>query len=246
MTGTKVVKLKLEDGSISGKLPPLKDKFIGSFVEKASDLFVNARLLEFHNGESRIAYQKAYKWLLDETKNVNVSPEELQEIFSRLDQRYGGSEEYSFDAGFILTALVQNSSHNDFRIRSAIGYDFLGYSLKKGKKITFEGSAGCWTGHSLDGGTLIVEDSVSSWAGSGMTGGYIEVGKNAGGWLGDSMKGGEIRVKGDSDAYTGERMEGGKIMVDGKIEGISKEYRRGEIWEGGVRRRPRLRDRFRL
>ncbi|MFH0860855.1 MAG: hypothetical protein V1921_06605 [Candidatus Altiarchaeota archaeon] len=283
MTGTKIVKLKLDDEGQADRLPKLKEGIVDDVI----------RMYEKNNSQDIDLFRP---FVRQDIQGFNVSPKQLREILSKLESNFGSSSGYALEAAVVLTYLIMNSTHKEFTIRPLQRLDRLGEMLGEGKTIIVEGKLGHMAGAGMDGGTIIVKGDtmgetgcamkrgkividgntggLTGWkmeggtlevrgnvakklglqmsggsikvvgdaeddGGEFMEGGNIEVFGNVGDRLGMNMKGGEIHIKGKCGKNTGLRMNEGKLLVDGRIASISKEYHSGEIWEAGVRRRPK-------
>ncbi|MFH0860872.1 MAG: hypothetical protein V1921_06690 [Candidatus Altiarchaeota archaeon] len=230
MTGTKVVKLKLEDDGRE-KLPPLKeDSIVAHVVEVYGQREYRGRFTEI---------AEYYDNLLEDIEGLDVRPRQLQRIYDTLEETYPKEPKHVNKLGIFLTALIQKSTSEEFelKVRKPLGH--LGYLLKGGKKITVSGNLGEAAGHCMKDGKLIVKGNTGDTTGWGLEGGEIILEGNAGKNTAHGMKGGTLHIRGNSGIWTATAMEGGILKVDGKIKEISDDYRSGEIWEGNVRRRPK-------
>ncbi|MFH0860831.1 MAG: hypothetical protein V1921_06485 [Candidatus Altiarchaeota archaeon] len=266
MTGTKVVKLKLEGGGgLAERLPELRD----TLVEKA--MIAYGGLAYDRN------YQLFYPPLLESLRDFDVMPKELQAISDRLREVYSGQNGFSEIAGMFLTALVQNSNTSEFKLKLKSPLNLIGIGLSKGKDLTVEGDvgellgafmegakihvtgkAGDLVGRSMEKGTIKVDGDAGNQAGLHMENGTIEIGGNTGYALGDGMRAGSItvggntgnelglamqwgyiKVEGDAGDMIGEFMEGGTIEINGKMGKIHSEYKDGVIIHQGRQVRPK-------
>ncbi|MFH0860856.1 MAG: hypothetical protein V1921_06610 [Candidatus Altiarchaeota archaeon] len=226
MTGTKVVKLKLEDNGQADKLPKLKDPL----TKEIAKIFEETGYWQL-GASGRDAPEFYYLVVQEKTEKYDVSPEELQLILADIE---GGDRSRAwFDrcAGIFLTALVNNSSRDEFRITPQIKLDGIGYRLQKGKKITVDGDVGGWVGQYMEGGTLIVNGNADDALGEGMEDGRVIVTGSAGNNVGFHMADGYIEIGKETDVFTGDRAEGGKILVKGKVGQCIPRYEGGELWE---------------
>ncbi|MFH0860835.1 MAG: hypothetical protein V1921_06505 [Candidatus Altiarchaeota archaeon] len=221
----KIVKLKLEDGSET--LPKLKV----STVDEAVNLFD-------HLGQVN-SFERYYLQAAESTQNFNVDSRQLQGILQKLEEKHSDEILYSVRAGLFLTALMRKSQSELFDIEPKIPLDFVGYWMEGSKTVRIHGNAGNHLGWSLRSGNIEVDENSGASTGRGMSGGTITVKKNTGWQTGVIMQGGIINVGGNAGEETGDGMTGGIIKVDGKISGISGSYKKGEIWEGNVKKRPK-------
>ncbi|MFH0860868.1 MAG: hypothetical protein V1921_06670 [Candidatus Altiarchaeota archaeon] len=203
MTGTKVVKLNLENGGFQEGLPSLKK----NAVVEAVAIFMQA---EYSGADTY------YDKVLAETAGLDMKPQEIQETLEMLEKGYGHEEHFPVRAGSLLTALMQNSSQQEFSIKPKTPLDFLGYRLHDGKKITVEGDVGGYLGREMRNGTIHVNGNSGNHTAAGMGGGTIE-------------------VDGDAGEYTASIMHGGVLKVNGKIRKLADTFLNGEIWESGKR-----------
>ncbi|MFH0860779.1 MAG: hypothetical protein V1921_06225 [Candidatus Altiarchaeota archaeon] len=234
MTGTRVVKLKLEDGQRSGNLPNLKDPL----VEKA------LRLYDLREGVSvdptEAGFWDYHNDVTFEAGDLNVSPSQLQEVYSSLESRHGGDSQFSIRAGLLMTALIQSSKASEFNLTVASPLDYIGFSLRaennadkrvtingnvgdhtgdrmRGGEIHVTGDAGDYSGYSMHGGIIRVDGSVKDDTGVAMVSGKIEVGGNAGQRTARLMRGGEVHVHGNAGDETADQIEAGTLKVDGTV-----------------------------
>ncbi|MFH0860828.1 MAG: hypothetical protein V1921_06470 [Candidatus Altiarchaeota archaeon] len=264
MTGTKIVKLKLENANAPGRLPSLRE----STAEKVLSVFMATEYVE---------PDECYLSFREQTKDLNVTSSQLQKIIRALERGHIKNTTDSHKAGMLVSAFIQNSTETEFHIQSKIPLGCVGYRLQGDKKITIEGDygdatgwemksgsihvkghAGMHPGIAMEGGTIIVDGNAGLGTGYVMSGGKIHVKGNVGeetGYkmsngtievdgssrdqTGFGMHGGTLHIGGNAGKETGNDMGGGIIKVDGKISGISGSYKKGEIWEAEVKVRPK-------
>ncbi|MFH0860874.1 MAG: hypothetical protein V1921_06700 [Candidatus Altiarchaeota archaeon] len=243
MSGTKVVKLRLEDGG-GEKLPMLK----GDVVERALELY---DAIESHHTVT--AEAEDYANILKQSKGFDLSSGQLQLVLDRIADGPAGIIKNNL--GLFLTALIQGSKHSDFKIKTKIPLRNFGFKLKD-KRITVEGNLEDWTGNQMESGRIMVNGNVGSDTGHKMRGGEIIIDGNAAYRTGFRMKGGKTHVKGsvlgalgaymedglvEVDGNGGENvglaMNGGIIKVKGDITSFGDFYTGGEIWEKGVKKK---------
>ncbi|MFH0860843.1 MAG: hypothetical protein V1921_06545 [Candidatus Altiarchaeota archaeon] len=220
MTGTKVIKLKLDGDGAAEKLPRLKE----GVVEKAVEIY--------RQGVMGIMEESHYTQLLESTKGLDATSDALQEILEKLEKRFGNQKYFETTAGILLTTLIQNSSHDKFRIKPSIPLNYLGYNLSGDKELTVDGSVGELTGHRMGEGIISIMGDAGDNTGKNMRWGTINVVGNAGNNTGEEMTAGNINVRGNSGVRTGHAMFGGQISVGGKIKSIGIPYF-GTITEAG-------------
>ncbi|MFH0860845.1 MAG: hypothetical protein V1921_06555 [Candidatus Altiarchaeota archaeon] len=222
MTGTKVIKLKLEEGS-GEKLPALKDPV----VEGAAALYRSMEMFpKYDYGDQP---EERYQELLGMSVGLNVTPVQVQRIIERLEQDHSEEEYYADKAGLLLTALVQGSKSNEFEFTAKKKLNYLGFMLEEGKTVKVNGDLGERIGRKMRGGSIDVSGSVGDEAGWEMRGGEITIGKDAGDWTGFEMHDGRIHVKGNTDGYAGSGMYDGEIQVDGNAGRKTAEGKRGGV-----------------
>ncbi|MFH0860844.1 MAG: hypothetical protein V1921_06550 [Candidatus Altiarchaeota archaeon] len=225
MTGTKIVKLKLEEGS-GEKLPELKENVVDAALRVWQET----------------PYQGVYEYterILSKTEGLNVNSKQLQEIISRLEEDYSDGRKYDEEAGLFLTALMRNSGNFRFRIKTEVPLSYVGYLLDEDKTITVNGNVGDNLGEEMENGRIIVNGHARTKAGDGMRGGKIEIKGSAGNAAAHCMRGGELHVQGGTGKATALNMTGGTLKVKGKIEEISANYDKGTIYEGETKVRPK-------
>ncbi|MFH0860794.1 MAG: hypothetical protein V1921_06300 [Candidatus Altiarchaeota archaeon] len=223
MTGTRVVKLRLDDGGTAEKLPKLKE----DPVETALGLYEMLRDKPVPEG----CFQEAMAL----TKHLNVSSDELQSIYDRIEGNYLEDKSSIDEAGVFLSALINNSGHHTFVLKPKVLLHYFCYKIQKGKDITVLGNVGLGVGWEMDGGKIKVEGNaggdagytmyagdlhitgdVESSCGAHMKDGNIYVGGNARNNAGHFMEGGRIHIHGDSGPETGFAKKGGELIVDGR------------------------------
>ncbi|MFH0860803.1 MAG: hypothetical protein V1921_06345 [Candidatus Altiarchaeota archaeon] len=247
MAGTKIIKLKLEEG-LGGKLPALKPGSVDAAIQLYEEL------------TRKLAYdflQSNYGHVLDATKGLNIRSDQMQDVVSGLEKLREGIG-HPHRVGLFLTALMQNSPDETFLIAPKRQISHLGYRLEGGKEITVEGSLDDYTGSDMKDGRIYVKGYAGSSTGEGMKGGEIIVEKSAKLSTGRLMAGGKVHIKGGSGTGTGAVMSGGEIIVDGTLSGetgagmeggtirggripmlgISSLYKSGTIISGGAQLKP--------
>ncbi|MFH0860789.1 MAG: hypothetical protein V1921_06275 [Candidatus Altiarchaeota archaeon] len=206
MTNTKIVKLKLDEEG-GEKLPALKDPTV-------------REVLGVYDGiqSSRESKSARYDHMLGAVKGFDVTETQLHDIVNALDGRQRTFDD-KVKGGLFLTALAQNSSTNEFKIKVGTPYVAVGCKLGIGKKITVVGDLGEQTGREMDGGTVHVMGNAGQKTGNRMRRGMIIVEKDADTHLGYKMSGGKIHVKGNASVFAGCEMNGGEIEIDGDSAG---------------------------
>ncbi|MFH0860864.1 MAG: hypothetical protein V1921_06650 [Candidatus Altiarchaeota archaeon] len=220
MTGTKVVKLKLEGGS-GEKLPTLKDPT----VEKAAELFKKSEL-----GDSVPLF---FEQMVKKTKNLNASSAQLQAIILLMEEECYNKSSYPPLAGMFLTALINNSKTDNFEFELKKPVDSLGYQLEDGKEITVTANLGDWLGEQMTGGKINVRGYARHHVGAEMRGGEIHVDGTIKDYAADRMTGGRIHVGEIRGEYTGHYMDGGTLESDGSLGQISPKYIKGDLFQDG-------------
>ncbi|MFH0860838.1 MAG: hypothetical protein V1921_06520 [Candidatus Altiarchaeota archaeon] len=223
MTGTKIVKLKLEGGT-GERLPKLMDSQVSEAVS-------------FYNGWSYDGSNGSH--FTDETlkrfRGLDFKTKQLQEIVDILERTAPDERWYSAKAGYFSSALMRGSTEKEFRLNVRKPLDYFGNYLSDGKKVTVYGDLGDWTGRMMEDAHIIVKGNAGGDTGNFMDGGSIDVKGNAERYTGSHMTGGRIHVYGNAGDYTGDDMEGGRIEVGGTIGGIGTALKGGEIWHRGER-----------
>ncbi|MFH0860792.1 MAG: hypothetical protein V1921_06290 [Candidatus Altiarchaeota archaeon] len=251
MTGTKIVKLRLDGGGQAERLPVLKNNLITT--EEALRLYKDVRF-QHEFADDRTKY---YERIMEELKGTDVMPEQLQEIYDAMSGDFRSDTRNIPKTGLMVSALVQNSSRNDFSLKIGDFIPFLGFKLGKGKKLTVDGDVGDFTGELMDGGTvhvlgeagwrtgawmkdgkIIVGLSTNSYTGWKMEGGEIIVEDDVTSYLGSEMKAGRVHVKGSAGSEVGDKMEGGTVEVDGGAQNVSANYKSGTIILQGLQVKP--------
>ncbi|MFH0860848.1 MAG: hypothetical protein V1921_06570 [Candidatus Altiarchaeota archaeon] len=208
MTDTKVIKLKLE-GDSSERLPNLMGD---TTTLRALNIFSQSDREE----EPLAAYNK-YQ---EQTKDLNVSSRQLNEIIKSLEETFPPNEDIRNTRyfGLLTSALINNSKEKKFRIKSRFPMDFVGYKLDGGKELTVDCEVGDGTGMYMKSGKILVNGHAMDDTGALMEGGYIEIRQGALSDVGNGMKGGKIKVIGDAYVGAGREMEGGEIIVEGNAD----------------------------
>ncbi|MFH0860841.1 MAG: hypothetical protein V1921_06535 [Candidatus Altiarchaeota archaeon] len=223
MTGTKVVKLKL-DGNAAGKLPELRDRIDESVFSKAFQLFESTPYpneWEYH----RSLIGSVSDAGLD-TDNVtlqavidSLEKDHAGEKFDEeVEEMFGNVGSYHNKAGLLYTALIQASSRNEFEITLRKRVNFLGRLLDS-KKVVVNGDVGHKLGSKMKAGEIVVNGNAGLWVGSDMAGGKIRIRGNSDSFAGSWAKAGGIIVEGDAGTGTGDGLCGGNVIVMGDAKG---------------------------
>ncbi|MFH0860873.1 MAG: hypothetical protein V1921_06695 [Candidatus Altiarchaeota archaeon] len=230
MTGTKVVKLKLEDEGLGKKLPNLKaDPVVDHAVEVYGQREYRDNYMEIIDYHQKV---------LEDARGWDVTSTQLQEICGRIDDGYSNELKHDTKLGIFLSALMNESNHKEFKLKVRTPLSHLGY-LASDKDITVTGDLGEAAGHCMKDGKLIVKGNTRDMAGLGLEGGEIIVEGNAGTNTARLMEGGTLHIKGNSGILTALSMTGGILRVEGKIKEMSDDIRGGEIWQGNKKVWPR-------
>ncbi|MFH0860865.1 MAG: hypothetical protein V1921_06655 [Candidatus Altiarchaeota archaeon] len=223
MTGTKVIKLRLDEGGTPEKLPELKQDVVGAVLK-----FMEDTAYRFSFGDQPDEY---YDKALDATRGLNATSDQVQQLLETLEHKIEEEEasvppegkpinvpagcylKYKMGSGPVLSALMNNSSHEKFELATRLPISNLGYKLSGGRKITVNGDLGSHTGAKMSDGIIKVNGKVESCTGAGMSGGTIHITKGAGDSAGLGMIDGTIKVDGSVRNETGLAMKGGKIII---------------------------------
>ncbi|MFH0860793.1 MAG: hypothetical protein V1921_06295 [Candidatus Altiarchaeota archaeon] len=120
MTGTKVVKLKLEADGVPDKLPTLRpDMRESSKVDAITELFDGMRFESYKGNLQRRSedyYQGCWHRLGDAGFNTGVSNQEFGEILRVLESDYSKRKDFRTEASLFLSALLQRSAFKDSEI----------------------------------------------------------------------------------------------------------------------------------
>ncbi|MFH0860787.1 MAG: hypothetical protein V1921_06265 [Candidatus Altiarchaeota archaeon] len=201
MTGTKIVKLRLEDGQ-AGKLPNLKD----SAVDQA---------LKLYKEMPWVVQTQYYNDTLEHSRRLNLNQNQVQALVNAMEEGPPKDSNYAGSAGLFLSAMVQGSTNKCFELATKVPLSYLGYRLEGDKTLIVEGDVEDRLGYGMKSGRIIVKGSARDWVGGMMTGGDILIEKDARDFVGGTMEGGNILVKGDSRQAPGFNMADGKIIIDG-------------------------------
>ncbi|MFH0860821.1 MAG: hypothetical protein V1921_06435 [Candidatus Altiarchaeota archaeon] len=217
MTGTKVIKLKLEGSTADGMLPKLKDPV----VEKALRLYDRIGYME-QGGFERVIYGEIgyHDTILEESGGWDLNSGQIQDVITALEHREFGTERHASKTGLFVNALMLGSKEKEFRISTFTPLDYLGFRWEEPKKLTVDGDLGDHIGKQMEVGEITVRGSIGDYGCKSMTGGEITVEGNAGSFTGDFTRGGILKV-------------GGKIAGFADQYGWSGYFSQGEIWESG-------------
>ncbi len=158
-----------------------------------------------------------YNRILNLINKFEYSAKDI-EAFSLELIAFQNEKDFSDKAGLFLSALINNCHENDFVVHTAHldrPIDRLGWHNTK--NITVEGSAGAFTGDTMDSGTIIVRGDADDGIGFGMKGGTITVNGNTGDMIGWSVEGGEIHINGECEGEVGKNRIFGKIFHNGVL-----------------------------
>ncbi|MFH0860849.1 MAG: hypothetical protein V1921_06575 [Candidatus Altiarchaeota archaeon] len=239
MSGTKIVKLKLEGDGTGQKLPDLRQ----NPMEKA--------LSAYELIEEQLDINGDFRHVSELLGDVDVKPSQLQQIITKLEEKHALEDRYPSKAGLIVNTLIRKSTSTVFKFKNTQTLNLIGFELEGDKKVTMEGNAGPLSGahmkdgelhvkgnvgqaagHQLEGGMIIIDGNADRDIGWDMMGGVIHVKKNAQKCAGREMKAGLLIVDGNTGEHTGSGMTGGRIEVGGTIEAIGSDAK-GEIYNKG-------------
>ncbi|MFH0860827.1 MAG: hypothetical protein V1921_06465 [Candidatus Altiarchaeota archaeon] len=244
MTGTKVVKLKLEDAG-GGNLPKLKDTVLAiletaykSFEHKPEDVrsdryaFALASLVGVDANEARVRSKKT----LISMSNVNCDERTIQAFIDKSLISHQREGEFQGKAGIFLNALISTSPEEKLTLdlRKLKRMNNL-CSFMEDKDVTLIGDVGDWTAYAAWSGKVTIKGNAGNGTGCALIGATVIVEGDAGDDTARSAEGGEIHIKGDCGMHTGEFMKGGKLLVNGKIAELSDKIKGGEVWQGKTR-----------
>ncbi|MFH0860817.1 MAG: hypothetical protein V1921_06415 [Candidatus Altiarchaeota archaeon] len=208
MTGTKVVKLKLEDGGAE-RLPHLKE----SAVSKSLEVYKKTENMSLSDHMLMLDYHETVS---KESKGLDLTSAEIQELSDLLEDSASVGLSHPFRRGIFLSALIQSSSQKKFRLKTKTLLHCIGYMLNdKEKKITVEGDAGDYTGQHMNAGQVSITGNAGDFTGWSMSGGSIKIEKDARNNLAAFMSNGIILVKGNARDYAGQEMVGGRLHIGG-------------------------------
>ncbi|MFH0860797.1 MAG: hypothetical protein V1921_06315 [Candidatus Altiarchaeota archaeon] len=217
---TKVVKLKLEGGGEAERLPKLME----------GDMKTCRKVFEAydpHMGEGD------YGDMLKATKGLNVDSKQLENILRDLHANYSQDRNFADGAGLLLSALVNNSEHDEFEIETPVPLNYVGTGLIEGKTLRIKGNVGDHAGDSMQGGTLNIKGNAGHSTGDGMHGGEINVTGFTRTFTGSNMNHGSINIGESAGAMTGAYMGGGVIVCKGSVFGLAHTIYGGRIYGQG-------------
>ncbi|MFH0860790.1 MAG: hypothetical protein V1921_06280 [Candidatus Altiarchaeota archaeon] len=224
MTGTKIVKLRLDEGA-GERLPSLKRHAVAA----ALGLWETT---EYKGWDDSKGFYEKLMW---EAKEYRATAKDVQAIADQLEERHSSEDWYPQKAGILLTVMMQNSSESEFTLKTETHLAYVGYRLFGGKKITVEGDVASNVGRHMTEGHIHVKGEAGSNAGHHMMNSTLRIEKDAEGWLGESMgENSSIYVGGKAGGSVGEGMWGGKIEVVGDVgDNAGKRMQKGELIIGG-------------
>jgi hypothetical protein len=194
-----------------------------------------------------------YPACMEAIAGLAYSPKDVEK-FSLALAEYQDTEDFSWKAGYFLSALINNCPESKFAVYTrhldrrivCLGVcntkdimmdgdagNFLGYRMLGGR-ITVNGNTDDFAGRWMVDGEIVINGDGGNSLGDGMQGGKITVKGNVGYWAGQRMKKGEIVVNGNSGHDLGDDMQGGKIVVEGYAGWVGV-VRGGEIYHKGKR-----------
>ncbi|MFH0860804.1 MAG: hypothetical protein V1921_06350 [Candidatus Altiarchaeota archaeon] len=210
MTGTKIIKLKLDGMDALEGLPKLRDdSVVDSAYKKFLDILGNERIPEFRDAAN------------DAMRGLNVRGSQLQMIYDLLEGECSRVSDFNSMAGLFLTSLMQNSTDKKFRLKINRPLNFLGNPLTGGKELTIEGDVGDATGAHMEDCKIRVNGSAGEYTGANMKRGVIEVTGYVDSKTGHRMEDGTINVGGDAGDLTGLDMKGNSLIAVGGCCGNS-------------------------
>ncbi len=154
--------------------------------------------------------------------------------FSVMLKKYEKQKGFSF-TGLFLSALINNSEKNDFKIITSHLYnkiDLVGFFNKK--NLTVIGDVGQKAAWSMKGGEIVITGNTGTHTGMGMKAGKLMVEGSTDYSAGAGMQGGKLIINGSSGDYVGLISRGGEIYIYGEIKGMranckAKVYHKGVL-----------------
>ncbi|MFH0860781.1 MAG: hypothetical protein V1921_06235 [Candidatus Altiarchaeota archaeon] len=217
MTGTKIVKLKLEGGG-DEKLPKL---MVEPAIEKA---------LKLCNSQELGVYYKFRQSVIEGSRGFDFDSKQVQKLIYALEAQHGDDKDYTQKAGVFLSAIMQGSTVKEFNITVVKPLDWLCYMLEGGKNVTINGTVGANLGDQMKDGKITVNGDAGMSVGNEAFGGRIIVNGNAGEFVGNGMAGGNVLVKGNAAGRAGYKMEAGDITIAGSCgDGLGQWMLAGNI-----------------
>ncbi|MFH0860796.1 MAG: hypothetical protein V1921_06310 [Candidatus Altiarchaeota archaeon] len=220
MTGTKIIKLRLDEEGVGQKLPKLKE----------GTLETCRRVFKAH--DPRMGHL-GYDDMIEATKDLDVDSEQLENILRDLHVNHSQDRKFGEIAGLLLSALVHNSRQDEFEIETPVPLDYVGHRLSKGKTLTIKGDVGDNAGDGMDGGVMNINGNAGSAVGNSMCDGTINVSGYSGNYTGSNMHSGRINVKKETGGMTGAYMGGGIIACKGKVLDLAHTIYGGAIYSRG-------------
>ncbi|MFH0860811.1 MAG: hypothetical protein V1921_06385 [Candidatus Altiarchaeota archaeon] len=264
MTGTKIVKVRLDGNGAGDGLPRLRED---PTVKKAVDLFES---LPYNISASDDS--KYFDGVIDGCEGWNLQSPEIQKTLDTLIEKHSMSAGFIKRAGLFISALIEGSTHRKFDLEVHQPLDYIGYHLRGGKEITLKGDVGKGLGFGMGGieaSSITLDGNAGFGVGGWMCSGKIHVKGDAGNSVGFCLGKfffpdmGErgiplphtpplIIIDGNAGTETGNGMREGKIQVNGemgenagpsmdggiieagKVKGVSAHFKWGRIYENGV------------
>ncbi len=167
--------------------------------------------------------REAYSSFLEKIQDLEYTSKDVTSFSLKL-KAYENEQLFSQKAGLVLSALINNSTEENFEVfieHFSENISFLGYNNEK--KLTVVGCGGHGLGILMQKGSIHVKGDAGGSIGNDMIDGNIIVEGNAHSSIGSSMKGGRIEVKGcvhqDGLDSVGFKMDGGVIVLSKLIGG---------------------------
>jgi hypothetical protein len=143
------------------------------------------------------------------------------EKFSIALAEFQGEKEFSWKAGFFLSALMNGSSSDDFIVHTRhISEDIHCIGFNNRKRMIIDGDIGSGVGSQMEKGKIVVQGNAGWFAGSKMHGGLLEIEGNVLVNAAREMKGGLLIVHGNTpngDCGFANNSTGGLIIIKGNI-----------------------------
>ncbi|MFH0860861.1 MAG: hypothetical protein V1921_06635 [Candidatus Altiarchaeota archaeon] len=203
MTGTKIVKLKLEYEGQADGLPQIK----GSVVDQVVGLYNKLKYPEEVVDDSQ--------GLVERTSEFNLNSGELQMTLMKLENENKDGITFRVKTGLFLSALMRNSTETRFQLKPTRDMYYLGWRLSGGKKITVLGDLGNYAGLEMTDCEMHITGDAGSGTGAHMSNSRITVDGSTGDSTGAGMKSGTIKV-GKKIQHIEPNIEGGEIWEAGK------------------------------
>jgi hypothetical protein len=145
------------------------------------------------------ALSRAYATAVESLQGVHFTVDDLEDMCLELDAHHSMTTSMGAPSGLFIAAMCNQVATEAITLHLRTcerRWPFLGYRLRRGRRLCLEGDVGDFAGALLDGGEVRVNGNVGNYAGLGMKAGVLHIAYSTGKYAGEGMRGGTVHVNG--------------------------------------------------